>query len=200
MYAWRAGHAGRSMRFEALDFLYEADVVAQEVRLRMKDPVDFRPGLRLETSFGTVSGSFINTGSPHLAVIVPDLGGVDVQSQGRQLRFHDLLAPAGANVNFVAVQDRSTIAIRTYERGVEAETLACGTGSVASAAVCSLLGKTAPPVTVKVRSGGSLRVAFDNRGGQITNVTLQGSAHMLFAGKVLYDSASCNIALPVRPM
>ena len=197
MYAWRRGLAGTEMRFEALDFLYEAGIDGGAVRLHMKDPVDYIPLLWLDTSFGSVKASFINTGSPHLIVRLPELEAVDVGGRGRELRFHERLGPAGANVNFVSVEDRSAIRLRTYERGVEGETLACGTGSVASAVVSTLLGVTDPPVKVSVRSGEALQVSFRKEGDRITNVTLQGSAHILFAGKAFYDLASRSLTFPV---
>jgi diaminopimelate epimerase len=199
MYAHRAGYAGGTMRFEALGRIYKAAIVGEEVRLGMTDPARFRRGLRLRTKGQEVEAHFIDTGSPHLVVVESDLESIDVQGRGSELRFHGEVAPEGANVNFVQVLDPSTIRIRTYERGVEGETLACGTGSVASAVVSSLLGLCRPPVSVRVRSGETLRVDFETSDHNTTHVTLQGSAYILFKGRLLYDPASCRLqAWPVR--
>jgi len=181
------------MRFQALDHIYEAEILPEGVRLRMKDPRDYASGLQADIGSASFECRFINTGSPHAVVFVSDLESLDVQGIGRSLRFHRLFSPEGANVNFVHHQPGNAIAIRTYERGVEAETLACGTGSVASAAVAALELGLSFPVSVKVRSGEELIVDATKKGSRLTNVYLQGSADILFTGKILYDSTSGKI-------
>lgn len=190
MFAFRAGYAGPSMRFDALDTLYTAEIAGDTVRLRMKDPTEFKSGLRFRVDGGEVEAAFLDTGSPHLVLFRADLEKVDVPGLGKILRFRPELAPEGANVNFVRWEGPSAISIRTYERGVESETLACGTGSVASAVVSSLLGQCVAPVSVKLRSGESLVVRFEKLDDRVTNVVLEGSAHILFSGNALYDPVS----------
>jgi diaminopimelate epimerase len=193
MFAFRAGYAGPSMRFDALDTVYSAEIAGSTVRLRMKDPSGFRTGLRFPLDRGEVEAAFLDTGSPHLVLFTADLEQVDVLGLGKTLRFRPELAPEGANVNFVRREGPSEIAVRTYERGVELETLACGTGSVAAAVVSSLLGHCVAPVTVRVRSGESLLVRFEKKDDRVTDVVLEGSAHMLFSGNALYDPLSHSL-------
>jgi len=114
---------------------------------------------------------FVDTGVPHAVQIVPDLDNVDVSSWGKRLRSSPLFAPAGANANFISLLMDSTLAVRTYERGVEAETQACGTGATASALIAHKLFQLPSPIKIKVRSGEILKISFNH---DFSEVTLQG--------------------------
>jgi len=175
------------MLFDALDHVYRAQVKGDAVGLHMKDPVDLKENLDFTLSSGRFEGHSIDTGSPHLVLFVDEISKVDVASLGVNLRRHEQFQPAGTNVNFVEVIGPKSLEIRTYERGVEAETLACGTGAVASAIISSLIKETQPPVTVRVRSGEALIIDFLRTGKQFTKVVLEGSAHMVFSGSLQYD-------------
>ena len=107
---------------------------------------------------------------------------------GRATRFHDLFEPAGTNVNFGRVVDRHTIHLRTYERGVEAETLACGSGSIAAALIAALVHKVESPVTVVPKSGLPLSVTFRRDGEGFTDVTLTGEARAIYDGLMRSDA------------
>jgi len=192
-YLFLRGLVPRTHRFEALDHVYEAWVEEKTVRLHMKDPVDLRAGLRLEIPEGIFTGTFVNTGAPHLVVFVEDVDRLKLGSIGPALRNHPAFGAPGTNVSFVAVQAPQVIALRTYERGVEAETLACGTGSIAAAVVSCLEKGVKPPVCVAVRSGEELHVSMKQEGGRPTEIMLEGSARMLFAGECLYDAANNSI-------
>lgn len=174
------------MRFEALEHVYRAQVNGDTVRLHMKDPVNLK-NLDFTLSLAKFQGHFIDTGSPHFVLFVDEISQVNVVTLGANLRRHEQFQPLGTNVNFVKVMSSKSIEIRTYERGVETETLACGTGSVASAIVSSLINGTQPPVAVRVRSGEELIVDFRRTGKQFTEVILEGSAHMVFSGSLQYD-------------
>jgi diaminopimelate epimerase len=104
---------------------------------------------------------FLNTGVPHAVCFVEQVDAIDVTREGKRLRFSDLLAPAGANINFVSIQNTSQITLRTYERGVEAETGACGTGAVAAALISHKIHHLLSPITVLVRSGEQIQVSFN---------------------------------------
>ena len=186
-YARILGVPGDELTIEALDFIYRAQFTAHGVRLHMKDPVNIVRGIRVQANGGTHTVHAINTGSPHIVQFVSDLDRVDVERLGRTLREHERFAPEGTNVNFVQTLDMSVLSMRTYERGVEAETLACGTGSVASAVVAHLEYGLRPPIRVLTRSGESLRVEFNVHGSRIAQVTLEGSAVSVFSGTTLYD-------------
>jgi diaminopimelate epimerase len=161
----------------------------------MKDPSGFRRGIALAVGGRVLKGSFLDTGAPHLVIFEEGLEELDVMGLGRALRHDPAFAPGGTNVNFVRIADGSTVEIRTYERGVESETLACGTGSVASALISSSLQDLRSPVTVRVRSGESLLVHFKLKDRDWTDVLLEGSAHMLFHGNLLYDEGQSIIRI-----
>jgi len=136
-------------RFEAYDGLHEAEILNEIVRLKMND-------VREVTKTG--DDYFINTGSPHIIRFVKDVKNYPVFEEGRKIRYSEAFAPGGTNVNFVEIQDGNTIFVRTYERGVENETLSCGTG-VTAAALAASMHHLHSPVTVKTL-GGDLKVEF----------------------------------------
>jgi diaminopimelate epimerase len=192
-FAYLKGLAPPRMRFQALEHIYEAEILPEGVRLWMKDPQNYRKDVQAELGARSIICQFVDTGSPHAVVLADDLESIDVAAMGRGLRFHQVFSPDGANVNFLRRLTGNAIAIRTYERGVEAETLACGTGSVASAIVAVRELGLSFPVAVKVRSGEELLVNARQDGAVITDISLKGSAHILFTGTMLYDSASGTI-------
>ena len=124
---------------------------------------------------------------------VADTEAVPVEELGKAIRQAAAFLPEGTNVNFVTVDSEDSIELRTYERGVEAETLACGTGAVAAGIVAHLQRGLLFPVVVHVKSGESLRVSGRTEGGKIKSPTLEGSAHMLFRGKLLYNVETRSI-------
>jgi diaminopimelate epimerase len=121
-------------------------------------------------------------GVPHLVVEVEDIEAIDLMGRGRELRNHPELGPAGANVNFVALQPSAPIGIRTYERGVEGETLACGTGTVAAGVVLALAGRAVLPADFRTRSGMPLRVSARLDGDSAVDLWLGGEGRLVFEG------------------
>ncbi len=137
----------------------------------------------LEPGAGEAPGTFATVGVPHLVVQVPDLERPDLMARGRTLRSHSLLGPGGANVNFVAPDPAGgRWCVRTYERGVEAETLACGTGAVAVAVALIQAGKAKSPVEVVSRSGRSLSITATLSGGMAREVWLAGEGRLIYTG------------------
>lgn len=177
--------------FEALDFLYKAIVEEDVVKLAMKDPADLSLRMRVQVRGKKYLGHYVDTGSPHFVVPVGKVvaGGkaletLDVESVGRKLGHHADFRPEGTNVDFIEKNGASGVRMRTYERGVEAETHACGTGSIAAAVVASKLWGYQPPIDVVPRSGSVLRVDFQDRNGIISAVTLTGTAKVTFEGEI----------------
>jgi diaminopimelate epimerase len=128
---------------------------------------------------------FVNTGVPHVVAFVEDLAATEVVKHGATIRYHAAFAPAGTNANFATVLSPGHIAIRTYERGVEDETLACGTGMVASALMHHLLTGALSPIKVDVEGGDTLEIGFEKTGdAAFTNVTLTGPADFVFEGEI----------------
>jgi diaminopimelate epimerase len=136
----------------------------------------------LKTEEGSLTANSINTGVPHVVCFVDDLEHFDVFNTGRRIRYHEHYQPAGTNTNFVKTVDGHTIKVRTYERGVEDETLACGTGSVAAALISCRHGLVSPPVDVLVQSGETLKIYFDRTETGFKNVYLEGGAKVVYEG------------------
>ena len=130
---------------------------------------------------------FINTGVPHAVTFLPNIDEIDVKEMGAHLRYHEAFAPAGTNANFVEVIDPQHIAIRTYERGVEDETLACGTGMTACALIHATINNAASPVLIDVKGGDTLRVSFRKSGNDFTDVFLTGPADFVYEGETELD-------------
>lgn len=157
-------------------------VKARSVQVRLTEPTRFRSVSHLEIGNRQIPYYFINTGVPHTVIFEEALEEIDVIETGRLIRDHEVFKPAGTNVNFVAVTGPRSLRIRTYERGVENETLACGTGATASALVAGLSDLVRPPVTVKTQSGENLKINFKQEGFSVTNVTLEGDVRFIFEG------------------
>jgi diaminopimelate epimerase len=138
----------------------------------------------IEVPGGPVAVHSVNTGVPHAIVFVEDLDATDVRALGAALRFHPDFAPKGTNVDFVKVIGPGKAAIRTYERGVEDETLACGTGVVASALILHEKHGAASPISVAVRGGDTLFVSFEKEAETYRNVSLTGPADFVFEGQI----------------
>ncbi len=173
---------------ETLAGIVQAEVIGDRVRVGLPDPTDLRLDLKIEINGKTHTGHFVNTGVPHVVYLVDDVDGVDVIGLGRATRHHPLFAPRGTNANFISVTDRQNLKIRTYERGVEDETLACGTGAIAAAIVTTVLEKTAPPVSLITRGGICLGVDFTREGQTFKNISLEGDARVIYKGELLEEA------------
>ncbi len=184
--------------FEAFNYLYRASFTGSGIRVNMKDPERIRRGISVHLSAGRFLCHAINTGASHVVTFVDNLEEVDVHNIGREIRAHREFMPDGANVNFVQLLGPSEIAIRTYERGVEAETLACGTGSIASAIITALEKGASSPVTVLTRSAEHLRVGFVVEAQKIHSITLEGHARIVFTSHILFDSISNRIDARIK--
>ena len=171
-----------TVSFETLAGVIHAGYHGELVKLGMSAPHGLRLHDKVTTSHGELAVSSINTGVPHAIVFVEDADKAMVGPLGHELRHHGHFKPKGTNVNFVQPLDSHTIRVRTYERGVEAETLACGTGVCASAIIANLVHFTQTPVKVRVQSGDTLEVDFKVHGSEIRDVTLQGPADFAFEG------------------
>jgi len=183
-YASHVAGPVEKLSFETPAGVIGAALQGEAVCLQMSDPTDLRLGLKIPVNDQTVGGHFVNSGVPHVVVPVEDLESADVRGIGSAVRHHDLFAPKGTNVNFLKRRGDRQISIRTYERGVENETLACGTGVVASALVFSALEKVDGPIGVLVRGGNELKVGFEKEGERFKKVTLTGPADFVFEGTI----------------
>lgn len=170
--------------FETIAGVITASFAGERVTIGLTPPKDLRLGQMLTVSKGTVAVHSVNTGVPHAVVFVPDADQAMVQPLGAELRHHSHFAPRGTNVNFVQVLGPGSIRVRTYERGVEGETLACGTGVTASALITARLHGFASPVAVRVQGGDLLEVGFAPAGDAFNDVRLTGPAVFTFDGRI----------------
>jgi diaminopimelate epimerase len=173
-FAIRAGIADRTLRFQAIDGVHKAISEGGIIRLQMNDVTDQK----------IVNGNhFLNTGSPHTIIFREDINNIDVNAEGKKIRLSEDYAPNGTNVNFVEIIEKG-IYVRTFERGVEEETLSCGTGVTASAIASVLSGQIdTSPVKVITR-GGNLEVSFRINGNVIEDIWLSGPATYVFEGMI----------------
>ena len=187
-YAFLNKIAGQDMSFETLAGIVSAHVKGDLVRIKMTDPIDFNPRYTIDLKEGPLTISSINTGVPHVVVMTDDIKHAPVIDTGRQIRFHEHYAPAGTNVNFICLQKDNSLSIRTYERGVEDETLACGTGAVAGAIVSAYHMGSASPVKVKTKSNEYLTIFFKYTKGIFSNIYLEGDARIIYKGELFEDA------------
>ena len=152
---------------------------AGRVKVQLTPPVSTETDLTLDVDGRPLTVHFSDTGVPHAVVFVDDVKGVDIMDLGPKLRYHARFAPAGTNVNFAQVVDRNTMWLRTYERGVEAETYACGTGAAATQLLAHTLGLTSDFANLTTTGGEVLTVFLEDN-----NVFLQGAAELTFKGEL----------------
>jgi len=187
-FAYMHGIASARMRFETLAGIIEAQVADTQVSVKMTDPVDLQMHREIIVDDSPLLLHSVDTGVPHAVVFVNDIDTMDVCALGSQLRHHEAFFPAGTNVNFVQELD-GVFKVRTYERGVEDETLACGTGATASALVAAFLGITASPVEIITSGGDRLVIVFELKNGDSAeNVFLKGPAYVVYKGELSAES------------
>lgn len=177
---------------DTLAGLIMSEAKGEVARVRLSDPKDFKDNISIGVNDRTMNVSYIDTGVPHTIIFVDSLNNVDVATIGRIIRYHDAFKPRGTNVNFVEQISPDLVDARTYERGVEDETKACGTGSVASGIVAFLKSnpgirnKKNAKMNVRTRGGEILHVTFDIADSKVTNVWLKGSAKFIAKGEYYF--------------
>ena len=180
------------MSFRTRAGIIQAEVSGKEVKVRMTSPHSLQMDIRVEVDGKICEGHFINTGVPHLVCLIDseaELEAMDVALCGRALRFHPRFQPAGTNVNFVWVQDAHSLSLRTYERGVEGETLACGTGAMASALIAAARKRVASPVKAQTRGGEILTIYFDKQpAGAQGEAVRFGEVYLEGEARVAYEA------------
>jgi diaminopimelate epimerase len=183
-FANKMARAEGKISFETPAGIISAELAGDLVTLQMTEPTDLRLSVPLQIGAHKKVVHFINSGVPHVVVPVSQVGDIDVSREGSALRHHEAFLPKGANVNFFEKRGAHTIAVRTYERGVEDETLACGTGVVASALIFAATESVKGPIAVIARGGDELRVGFEKVDKQFRSVTLTGPAEFVFEGTI----------------
>jgi len=162
--------------------MLQSQLKVDSVKIKLTDPKNIRLNIPVKVNKRNLKANFIDTGVPHAVIFVEGLEEIHVNQIGRAIRHHKRFSPSGTNVDFVEVLNRDLIGIRTYERGVEDETLACGTGAVASALIFALKSNAGNKINVHTRSGEILKVYFDRVGDSFKNVWLEGKTKIVYTG------------------
>lgn len=184
LYAKAKGIAKEKMTIETLAGVLNATVKGDLVKVKLPEPKDIKWNLCLMINKCPYKVSFVNMGVPHVVYFTDDLEKVEVKDLGSSMRYHKEFSPAGANVDFVKIIDKHNIRVRTYERGVENETLACGTGAVASAVISAEAEKLKSPIRIETRGGEALKVYFELIKENFKNVYLEGKAKLVYEGVI----------------
>ena len=183
-FAYLKGIVGRRCRFETLAGIISCQIQGKKVKIGMEKPEDLCLNLRLSLKGEMYEGHYLNTGVPHFILFTSRVDEVPLKELGPCIRNHPKFGPRGTNVDFVEVEKGNTLKVRTYERGVEQETLACGTGAVASALVSSLICGILSPVRVKMK-GGDIFIYFErDKDNSFSRVFLEGETRLIFEGKI----------------
>ncbi|WP_022670029.1 diaminopimelate epimerase [Hippea alviniae] len=186
-FAYLNSIAPLNMKFSTLAGVIEAQITGlNTVRVQLTNPKDYKAEIELE-GIG-MPASFINTGVPHVVYFVDNVDVIDVKEIGAKTRYHDYFKPEGTNVNFAEIIDENTIKLRTYERGVEDETLACGTGATAAAVISVLQGKCESPVDVLTKGGKTLKIYVYVDDSGIKKVYLEGEALLTYIGTMIEEA------------
>lgn len=172
------------MTFETLAGIIEAEIrTAPNVKVQLTDPLDVKHNYELEVNGEIYRVSSVNTGVPHVVAKVNNIDKFDIKTFGRTVRYHDTYQPAGTNVNVYEKIGENRLRIRTYERGVEDETMACGTGTVAVTLFAVEDGLVESPVTLVTQSGIELKVYLENG-----KCYLEGEARVVVTGEIQEDA------------
>jgi len=174
----------RETTFETGAGVITATFDGDRVTVNLTPPKDLKLDQLVPLAGGKLQAHSLNTGVPHAVVFVSDADKAMVQQLGAEIRHHQHFAPKGTNANFAQVLAPNCIRVRTYERGVEGETLACGTGVTASALISAVVHGFVSPIKVQVQGGDLLEVSFSRNGDQFTEVKLTGPADVCFEGKI----------------
>ncbi len=174
----------RDFSFETEAGIIRASFQGTQVSVSLTQPKNLLLNELVPLSTGPTTLHSLNTGVPHAVLYVADADKAMLEQLGPEIRRHPHFAPRGTNVNFVQVLGANRIRVRTFERGVEGETLACGTGVTASALISSRVHKFTSPVQVQVQGGDRLEVSFADRNGDFSDVRLTGPAEFVFEGRI----------------
>jgi diaminopimelate epimerase len=173
------------LKIETRAGIVHSEIRGENVKIKLTDPKEMKLDISIRINNRSLRVNFINTGVPHVVVFVQGLDNIDVAGLGRQIRYHQRFAPRGANVNFVEVLNPKAIKIRTYERGVEGETYACGTGSTAAALITGqkLAFEKTKKIDVFTQSGEVLKVYFTKTKKGFKDVWLEGKVSLVYKGE-----------------
>jgi len=184
LYAVEKSIAPHNMRIETRAGVLDAKVTGLRVKVKLTDPKKTKLNIAMKIGGKALKVHSINTGVPHAVVFTKNIDKADVNGLGSKIRYSKKFGKAGTNADFVQITGSQEIKVRTYERGVEAETLACGTGATASAIIASVVSGLKPHIDVHTASGEVLRIYFTIKGKKIKDVYLEGEARTVCEGRI----------------
>jgi diaminopimelate epimerase len=161
----------------------DAEVSGNQVKIQLTAPQDIKLDIPLIINGRLLKANFIDTGVPHVVIFVNGIDGIEVKRLGGMIRNHEKFLPRGTNVNFVEEKGKNLIQVRTYERGVEDETLACGTGSTAAALIFAFKKNLDNLIKVQTQSGQILKISFQKKNGEFKKVWLAGGVKIVYKGE-----------------
>ncbi len=186
--AYLKGMAPARMKLQTDRMMHRVEVRGDAVMVEMPNPRGLEENVEVQVDGKAIRGTLVDTGVPHFVVFQPVPREEPIEPLGWALRNHPRFAPAGVNVDFVGSEDGATLTMRTYERGVERETLACGTGCVAVAVAGAAAGKARSPIVVRTHSGVTLTVEFEGGAAAATGVRMTGEARLVYVGQLTEES------------
>jgi diaminopimelate epimerase len=186
-YAFLSVIAGRKMNLETNVGVIDAEVIGSSVRIRFVSPSRYTLNVPVNVDGQTIKGHFVRLGEPHFLLYVKDIRNHDILPLARKIRYHDRFQPEGTNVHFIEPVDRHYVKIRSYERGVENETLACGSGCISSAIATYATNQTAPPITFEPQSGIPVSVHFPEA-SNFQELYLEGDARLVYRGELTKEA------------
>ncbi len=189
-YAFLNGIAAKALSFEGDDGTHSAVVRGGRVRVSVIDAKKVIIPEVVTTGDESWHGGLIDTGVPHFVVERSDIEHIDMDMFGKTIRYHARFRPAGINVDCIRYEDDGSITIRTYERGIEGETLSCGSGCVAATVYAAILKSARSPLSLHTRSQIDLQVFFKKSDGKVYDLFLEGDARILFRGEINSESVS----------
>jgi len=183
-YLFKCGITGRRFDVEVTDQIYSLTIENDLVCVSMIPPKKIRWAIEAILDQESVIVDYLNTGVPHAVIFCSDLENIDINVLGPKIRYHSLFSPQGTNVNWVKLDSQGTLALRTYERGVEQETLACGTGAAAAAITAAIRFQLKSPIKVLPRSGEHMEFKLTHQNNQITQLVMKGPASFIYKGEL----------------
>ena len=177
-FAFIKGISKEKMSFETIAGVIKAEVNGQRVKLQLTSPTDIKLDYPVGLEDKEIFLSSVNTGVPHAVLLADDVDHMPVEELGRLVRYHKAFGEKGTNVDFVQIIDKKNVKIRTYERGVEGETYACGTGAVATGVILKAKGLLESPMNIMTKGGETLKVYVNSE------VYLEGVTQVIFVGKL----------------
>lgn len=192
LFAYTKNYAGQKMKFESPAGIFSSEIFPdnQTVKVSFVPAINLRLNIPINTNDFAGNVHYIEPGVPHAILFFDNIEELDVAKIGKQILYHPQFQPAGTNVNFVSISDDKNIKLRTFERGLEYETMACGTGAISSSILTNIIKNLQPPIYVHTKGGMILEIDFtikhDSNSNPIgaENITMTGEAKFVFEGSI----------------